>query len=145
MDRSGSMKNWKDSIPDFLGNDFFSEFKGLVSDNNGSARANIYESGNEIICTLSLPGLKLEEVDIYVYQRTLEIRGTLHFDYQGYRLIQEEISQGTIKRSIELPYPVRDDMVDATYRNGILIIHLHRLIQSNKVRKKVNVKNLDDV
>ena len=144
MDRSRSMNNFKNNLPNFLGSDFFSEFQGMVNNANNGARVNIYESGNELICTFALPGLKLEDVDIYAYQRTLEIRATQHIDYKGFRLIQEEIAQGPLKRTIELPYPVRDDKVEATYRGGMLIIHLHRLIQSNQIKKKINVANLDE-
>lgn len=137
---------WKKSLPKFLGEDFFSEFQGIFPDSysNSGTRVNMYESGNELICIFALPGLKLEEVDIYAYQKTLEVRGTLHIDYSGYRLIQEEIVQGSFKRTIELPFPVRDDRVDASYKNGILIIHLHRLIQKNQINNKVNIKQLDE-
>lgn len=135
--------NWKKMMPNFFGDDFFSDFQNILSD-NGGPKINIYESGNEILCIISLPGLKLEEVDIYAYERTLEVRGTIHVDYNGFRLVKEEIPQGPFKRTIELPYPVRDDKVDASYQRGILIIHMHRLIRSTKLQNKVNVKNLDD-
>ncbi len=135
--------NWKKSMPSFLGEDFFSDFQNLLFDSSGP-KINIYESGNEILCVFALPGLKLEDVDIYAYERTLEVRGTLHVDYNGFRLIQEEIPQGPFKRTIELPYPVRDDKVDASYQRGVLVVHLHRLIRSTKVNKKVNIQNLDE-
>lgn len=139
----GGNGNWKKSLPNFLGEDFFSDFQNLIFDNNGP-KLNIYENGNELLCIFALPGLKLEEVDIYAYEKTLEVRGTLHVDYNGFRLIQEEITQGPFKRTVELPYPVRDDRVDASYQRGVLIIHLHRLIRSTPVKKKVNIQNLDD-
>lgn len=135
--------NWKKALPNFLGDDFFSDFQNLIFDSNGP-KINIYESGNEMLVTFALPGLKLEEVDIYAYERTLEVRGTLHVDYNGFRLVHEEITQGPFKRTIELPFPVRDDKVDASYQKGVLIVHLHRLIRSTPIKKKVNIHNLDD-
>ena len=145
MDKFWQMNNWKNQLPKFLGDDFFSEFPGLLNNNSTTGpQANIYESGNELMCVFALPGLKLEDVDIYTFQKTLEVRGMTHVDYKGFRLIQEELSQGPFKRTIELPYPVRDDKVSASYKNGLLIIHLHRKITSNQIKNKVNIKNLDE-
>ncbi|MGO4889709.1 Hsp20/alpha crystallin family protein [Anaerobacillus sp. MEB173] len=135
--------NWKKLLPGFLGDDFFSSFENLGFETN-AFKVNVYESGNEVLCVFAIPGLKIEDVDIYVYQRTIEVRGNVHLDYNGFRLIQEEIPQGSVKRTLELPYPVREDKVDASYQRGMLMIHLHRLIRPNQVKKKVSVKNLDD-
>ncbi|WP_139367523.1 Hsp20/alpha crystallin family protein [Bacillus alkalicellulosilyticus] len=135
--------NWKGMLPNFLGDDFFSSFNQLAT-NSSTTKVNIYESGNELIVVFSLPGLKVEEVDIYAYERTLEVRGTVHIDFNGFRLVQEEMVQGPIKRSIELPFPVKEDKVDAAYQRGMLVIHLHRLIRPNQVKQKINIKNLDE-
>lgn len=143
MNNNGGNANWNKSFQSFFGDDFFSDFQNLIFDSSGP-KLNIYESGNEILCVFALPGLKLEEVDIYAYEKTLEVKGTLHVNYNGFRTIQEEISQGPFKRTVELPYPVRDDKVDASYQRGILIIHLHRLIRSTPIKKKVNIQNLDE-
>ncbi|WP_096201833.1 Hsp20/alpha crystallin family protein [Bacillus sp. FJAT-45350] len=136
-------QNWKSMLPKFLGDDFFSSFDNL-SNENSVVRMNMYETSNELLCVFTLPGLKLEEVDIYAYERTLEVRGTLHTDFSGFRIIQEEIPQGPFKRTIELPFPIRDDKIDAAYQKGLLVIHLHRLIRSNHLKNKVSIKNLDD-
>lgn len=135
--------HWKKTLPKFLGEDFFASFENIASENSG-ASVNIYESSNEVLCVFAIPGLKLDEVDIYAYERTLEVRGTIHFDFNGFRLIQEEIPQGPIKRTIELPFPVRDDKVDASYFRGTLIIHLHRLIRPEHARNKIQIKNLEE-
>lgn len=135
--------NWNKGLPNFMGDDFFSEFKNLMFDNNGP-KVNIYESGNEILVIFSLPGLKMEDIDIYAHEKTLEVRCTIHTDYQGFRLIQDEILQGPVKRTIELPYPIRDDKVDASYQRGLLSIYLHRLIRTNNIKNKIKVKNLEE-
>ena len=134
---------WKKMLPKFLGDDFFSQFDNLQFENSG-VKVNIYESSNELLCVFAVPGLKLEEVDIYAYERTLEIRGNIHIDYKGFRIIQEEITQGPFKRTIELPFPVRDDKIDAAYQRGTLVIHLHRLIRPDQMKHKIKVKNLDE-
>ncbi|WP_216828686.1 Hsp20/alpha crystallin family protein [Alkalihalobacterium elongatum] len=134
---------WQKMIPKFLGDDFFSNFDQVNFQNVGT-KVNIYENGNELLCVFALPGLKLEDVDIYSYERTLEVRGTIHSNFNGYRLIQEEFPQGPFKRTIELPFPVREDKMDASFQRGLLIIHLHRLIKPNQMKQKIKIKNLDE-
>ncbi|WP_026672044.1 Hsp20/alpha crystallin family protein [Alkalihalobacterium bogoriense] len=137
--------NWKKSLPHFLGEDFFSSFENMdiESSTNTNVNMDIYESGHELLCIFTLPGLKLEDVDIYVYEKTLEIRGTMHIDYNGYRLLHQEIYQGPVKRTVELPYPVRDDKVEAFFKRGQLFIHLHRLIRPEQLKNKIKVRDLD--
>lgn len=138
--------NWKKSLPNFLGEDFFSSFENMdieSSSSNTNVNMNIYESGHELMCIFALPGLKLEDVDIYVYEKTLEIRGAVHIDDDGFKLLHQEIYQGPVKRTVELPYAVRDDKVEALFKRGHLFIHLYRLIRPTQSKGKVIVQNLD--
>ncbi|MBU8906369.1 Hsp20/alpha crystallin family protein [Desertibacillus haloalkaliphilus] len=137
------MNNWKGSISDVLGDDFFSEFQELFSDYSRGIRANIYERGQQLICAVQLPGLKLTDVDIYVNNKRLEVRGDISIDDGDRRLLHEEIPQGTMSRTIELPFTVRDDQVDVTYRKGLLVIHLQRFIQTEKLNNKTTVWPLE--
>ncbi|WP_034742768.1 Hsp20/alpha crystallin family protein [Halalkalibacter wakoensis] len=139
--------HWKKSLPNFLGEDFFSAFENMDVEGNSSSHAevsmNIYESGNELLCIFATPGLKLEDVDIYVYEKTLEVRGNINIDYNGFRLVHQEIPQGPIQRTVELPFAVRDDKVEALFKSGHLFIHLHRLFRPNQANNKIIVQNLD--
>lgn len=58
--------------------------------------------------------------------------------------MKEEILQGVFEREIQLPFPVRADKIEATYKNGLVFIQLHRLISDSSKRKKVNVRLLED-
>ncbi|WP_280771965.1 Hsp20/alpha crystallin family protein [Salipaludibacillus daqingensis] len=124
---------------DFLGN-FNSFFNGMVQ----QPRANVYESENEIICAVFLPGIKkVEDIHLTINDRTLEVRGNLNLDYNGFRLNHEEIYQGEFKRVMELPFRVRQDKKDASYQRGILTVHLYRLIPDNKSTHGVTVRDED--
>ncbi|WP_059104085.1 Hsp20/alpha crystallin family protein [Shouchella shacheensis] len=144
---------WKKSLPSFLGEDFFSSFENMdfesspgstTSSTSSSSSVNIYESGHELLCIFALPGLKLEDVDIYVYEKTLEVRGTMHIDYNGFHLLHQELYQGPVMRTLELPYAVRDDKVEALFKRGLLFIHLHRLIRPNQSKNKIIVQDMDN-
>lgn len=135
MNKSGITTNWDRSVHDLLGEDFSQEFPALVK-NHAEVLANIYESGKELICTFSLPGLKDEEVDIYVEHNLLELRGTISVDDRDFRLVQEGILQGPIKRTIELPYPVFEENVQFNYERGLLSVYLKRKPRSTSRKKK---------
>ncbi|MEC5425009.1 Hsp20 family protein [Virgibacillus sp. C22-A2] len=154
-------KAWKEKMPNFLGEDFFTSFENFeendmenASTNNtvsnssnnhnySSVKVNICESNNELLCIFRIPGLKLEEVDIDVYDMTLEIVGYVTIDHKGFSPIQLELYQGPVKRKIKLPYPARHDKINATYRHGYLYVHLHRLIRTRETKKTLDVHDLD--
>ncbi|WP_170885512.1 Hsp20/alpha crystallin family protein [Bacillus alkalicellulosilyticus] len=134
MDKSWQGNSWNE-VEDFLGDDFFSEFQGLLQQKQEQEpKANLYMSGKNIICIFTLPGLTLEDVEIYAEKKTIEIRGTRHLDYPGFRLLQEEIEQGPFKRTLELPYSIEVQEVKSSYQKGVLMIHLLRA--SNEGQKK---------
>jgi HSP20 family protein len=136
-------KSWKQYAQNLLGDDFFGDFKGLLKDKG--PMVNVYESGNEILCLIALPGLKkLNDIDIYVNYSTLNVQGKVAYKFKGFRLIQDEIYEGSFNRTIELPFPVRDHPIDATYEKGLLLVHLHRLIERHDSKPKINIKELEE-
>ncbi|WP_163970571.1 Hsp20/alpha crystallin family protein [Oceanobacillus halotolerans] len=152
--------NWKKSLPNFLGEDFWSTFEDLDlenaevetsqtnnnsnSNNSSGIKVNICEAGNELLCIFRLPGLVLEDVEVDVYDLTLEVVGTIQIDHKGFRPMHMELYQGPVRRKVKLPYPARHDKINATYQHGYLYLHLHRLIPSGETKQKLQVKTDDD-
>lgn len=149
-------KGWKDKLPNFLGEDFFSTFEnfemndmennpnppgGSNSNNYSSIKVNICESDNELLCIFRIPGLHLEDVEVDVYDMTLEIVGSVSIDHKGFRPVQLELYQGPVKRKVKLPYPARHDKIHATYKHGYLYVHLHRLFRNKETKQKLDIKD----
>ncbi|QFT87431.1 Hsp20/alpha crystallin family protein [Bacillus sp. THAF10] len=129
-----NMGDWRKQWDQFFGDEFWKGFEPYFE--NMQTQTNIYKSENEILCVMCLPGLvNPDQVQLYVRPQQLEVKGQINLNIHGYELIDEGIAQGEFERSFELPYPVRDDKVDATYENGILYIHLHRHILSDTKRQ----------
>lgn len=152
-------KGWKRALPNFLGEDFFSsfeQFENLDPENQNNQQTfpnkknlsgihvNIYESGHELLCIFKLPGLKLKEVDIDIYEETIKVTGSVFVDDHGFRPIQQEIFEGEVERKMKLPYPVRHDKIDASYHHGYLIVLLHRHIRPNESKAKVIINDLEE-
>ncbi|TLS34961.1 Hsp20/alpha crystallin family protein [Pseudalkalibacillus caeni] len=143
MEQWNKFHDWKKNMNKFMGNDFWNEFQDMFAGNG--PLVNLYESGNELLCLINVPGLSnINDVDLYVHYRTLKIRGKTRFSFKGFRVIQEEIHQGNFERIVELPFPVRDKPIDATYKKGVLMVHLHRLVESQEKDNRIQIKNLED-
>nr|WP_156291025.1 Hsp20/alpha crystallin family protein [Oceanobacillus salinisoli] len=143
MDPFKQMTDWKKNMDHFFGENFWNEFEGIMKPN--IPQINMYQTDNEILCIVNMPGLKnLNQIDIYVNYTTLELRGNINLEHAHGTVIKEEILQGVFDRKIDLPFPVRADKMDATYKNGLVFIQLHRLISETSNLNKVDIKLLED-
>ncbi|MCH1624688.1 Hsp20/alpha crystallin family protein [Ferdinandcohnia quinoae] len=141
MDQFKNITEWKNQWDQFFGEEFWNNFEPYFD--NSKSQLNIYQAENELLVVLSLPGLaRVDDVDIYVQYQTLSVKGKINLNFKGYEIIQEGIIQGKIEREIQLPFAVREDRIDASYKRGLLIIHLHKLIP-DETRKKITVKDED--
>ncbi len=99
----------------------------------------IFEDRDEIVVRADLPGLKLEDIDIELTGETLTIRGERKFEdtarKDGY--VRIERSYGHFQRSFTISVPVRSDAVKASYRDGLLEVHLPKSEETRP--KKVQV------
>ncbi|MBO8157233.1 MAG: Hsp20/alpha crystallin family protein [Bacillaceae bacterium] len=140
MDPFKNMHEWKKNMDRFFGEQFWNEFEGILKP--PIPQVNMYQADNEIVCICNIPGNQdADRIDVYIDYATLEIKGEIkvHPDYGG-QMIQEEILEGSFERQLDLPFPVRSDKYHADYQNGLLIIHLYRLITKESSKHKVPIK-----
>lgn len=136
--------NWNEWMNHFLGETFFTDFEPLKhSPDAANIKVNICESHNALLCIFQIPGLKLDEVEIDVYDRSLEVIGTVQIDQKGFKPIHLELYQGPVRKKVKLPFPARHDKIRATYHHGYLYVYLHRLIGSDKTKKKIHIETSD--
>lgn len=89
---------------------------------------NMWQGSDAVALTAELPGFDPEDIDISVQDTTLILSGEresadLPDDAVWHR---NERSYGKFVRSINLPYRVDADKVEARFVNGILQVALHR-------------------
>src|SRR5699024_9760689 len=143
MDPFKQMADWRKNMDHFFGDNFWNEFENIIKPT--IPQINIYQHEHELLCIASIPGLTdLKKIEIFVDHTTLELKGAIDIGYSDGTVVKEEILQGVFERSITLPYPVRQDKIKATYQNGLLIIHLHRLSSDESSRNKVSIQLMDD-
>ena len=100
----------------------------------------LYEEKDQVVVKAEVPGLSKDDLEVNLTDSTLTIRGAKKTqedvrdeDYQ-YR----ERSHGAFSRSIELPAEVKTDQATASFKDGILEVHLPKTEDAK--RKSVNVK-----
>lgn len=100
----------------------------------------IKENKDEFVVTAELPGLKKEDIHISYKDGLLTIEGerkkeTEEKDVNYHRV---ERTYGKFSRSFQLPAMVKQDNIDAKYKDGILEIHLPKVEEAKP--KEIEVK-----
>ena len=89
---------------------------------------NVYADGEQATLTAELPGIDPAELDISVHDRSLTLRGERkapeNVDQETWH--RRERLFGRFSRSLELPFAVDPDGVEATYDDGVLTVRLQR-------------------
>ncbi len=98
-----------------------------LRDGGWSAPAvDMYQTDNDVVVRVALPGFKADEVQINVTGDVLTLRGDLKREEEkkdkAWHL--REHRWGSFERSIALPTEVRADQANADFENGILTITL---------------------
>jgi HSP20 family protein len=100
-----------------------------------SPRLEVVERPNEFVVSAELPGIEEKAVDVEVHGNVLTLRGEKRVEKseeQEGRHFTERV-YGEFRRSIELPVDVQADKATASFKNGVLTIHLPKA-EAAKVR-----------
>ena len=101
---------------------------------------NIWTSEEGAIVSAEIPGINVDDLDISVVGETLTVSGSRPLEQldENSRYHRQERGYGSFTRSIELPFQVESDKVEATYQNGVLKIALPRAAAD--MPRKITVK-----
>ena len=112
-------------------NRLFDNFLGQPSLSGTMERAwsppvDMYETRNEVVVAVELPGLNEKDIRLSITGDLLTIQGERQWsnevrDAAHYR---QERWFGKFERALSLPIPVETGQVKATYRDGVLTIKL---------------------
>jgi HSP20 family protein len=85
----------------------------------------LYQSNDNVVAVVELPGMRKEDIDISLHDGTLTISGERERkNAGGEKAERTERYVGTFRRSIALPTRVDASKVSATYEDGILKVTL---------------------
>ena len=85
----------------------------------------IYEAADEVRIYLDLPGLQRESINIHLTGENLTVHGERRQEKrEGSLAVHVERAEGAFHRSFTLGIPLQADNVQASYRDGVLVITL---------------------
>ena len=132
--------NLRDELNSFFEMPFRSSFGQAGQLFTGwSPALDLYESGDNVVAVVELPGMRKEDIDISLHDGTLTISGERKREStNGEKNQRTERYVGTFRRSIALPTRVDAGKVGATYQDGILKVILPKAEEAKPKQIKVS-------
>ncbi|MDL5361053.1 Hsp20/alpha crystallin family protein [Halalkalicoccus sp. NIPERK01] len=119
-----------DEFFDRLGRQFENQ-PGFDQDVFGMGGANrmsidLADRDEEFVVTADAPGFDKNEIDVRVTDRTLTIEAERdeESEERDETYLRSERRSESLRRTVQLPEPVDEESVSATYKNGVLTITL---------------------
>ena len=87
-------------------------------------KCDLYETENELIIEVEIPGLGKEDLHISLHQQLLTITGEFKTLLQTRKYFLKERANRKFKKEITLPYPVAVNLIRTEIHKGVLVIVL---------------------
>ncbi len=94
-------------------------------------RVDFMERDDEYVLRADLPGMKLEDIEVQYHEGTLTLKGERKMEREskdGYH--RQERVYGTFFRSFALGAPVDAEHITATYKDGVLEVHVPKTAEA---------------
>lgn len=107
-----------------------------------SPSIDMYDKKDEIVVKAEIPGVEKENINISLTNSTLTIKGEMKKEEETKEedYYYSERSYGSFGRMLSLPAKVQADKIKASFRNGILEIHLPKAAEAKPEEIKVEVE-----
>lgn len=115
------------------------EEQWFTEDYEGQLAVDVYQTKDNIIIKSTIAGVKPEDLEIYLHNDLLTIRGKRLQEYEETEAdyFYKECYWGGFSRSIILPVEVQADKVEAIFKNGVLKIILPKSQKSKQINVQV--------
>lgn len=131
-----------------LFDDVFRGFgSGLPSLAGGSAfgggwpNVEISDGEKEIKVTAEVPGLEEKDIEVLLDEGVLTLKGEKRSETEDKDRQFSERFYGRFERRIPLGYEVKDDQVDARFKNGVLTVTLPKSEKAQSQVKRIAIKS----
>jgi HSP20 family protein len=99
----------------------------------------IVDRKKEVVVRAEVPGINSDDLDVSIVDRTLTIKGSSRQEEKKEEddYFRHEIRSGTFSRSILLPTDVNASKAKASFKDGVVELHLPKVRASK--RHKISV------
>jgi HSP20 family protein len=96
---------------------------------------NIWIDGNEAVLTTEIPGIDAKDVEISIAGKSVSLRGSRkpEAEGEGETYHRRERWYGQFSKTVELPFSIEADAVEARFQKGVLRVMLPKA-QAEKPR-----------
>ena len=98
----------------------------------------VYANEDGVAVTAELPGVRAEDLEVSAFQDTLTLRGKRPAPDEARAYHRRERQQGEFVRTLNLPFRVDPNRVEANLENGVLRLSLHRPEEDKPKRIKIS-------
>ena len=109
------------------------------SEEEGELAVDLYESKDELILQAVIGGVVISDLDISITNDMITIRGERQRGYKDKieKIYYNDCFWGSFSRSLVLPYEINADKAKAIIKNGMLTIHLPKLVKTKRKTLKI--------
>lgn len=102
---------------------------------------NLWVGEDSLVVTAELAGIGRDDIELTVHEDTLTIQGKRapRADAEKAAWHRRERAFGTFARTVELPFRVDPDKVEARFTNGVLEVELQRPAADRPKKIKISV------
>jgi len=114
----------------------FAKFEDLTP------KVDMFDSKNELVVKMEVPGIDKKNINISISDGMLNVQGEVKKEEETKKddYYYSERSYGSFSRRLRLPVDVKEDLVKATYKDGVLEIKLPKTAKSKPKEIKVQIK-----
>jgi HSP20 family protein len=127
----------------FRNDDFFRDFFnfGWNWNASGNVRIDVQDKGSEYLMEAELPGVSKDQIKIDIHDGVLTLSANQDWEDKKEQdnYIYRERRTGRIERSFSLDN-VREDAVSASYKDGILSIHLPKTDPKRNTKRTIAIE-----
>jgi HSP20 family protein len=92
--------------------------------------ADVYETGEEFVFELEVPGYEEKELAVEVADHTLTVRGARKDEVENDRTLRlHERLESRFERRFELPTSADHEHLSASYGKGLLTVHVAKTVE----------------
>lgn len=104
----------------------------------------IDETDKEMVITAELPGVSDKDVEVSLAGDILTIKGEKRSEREEKNGDSTYMERrfGSFSRSVRLPFEVKDERVDAKFKDGVLTIHLPKPAELQRAVRRIDVKSV---
>lgn len=109
-------------------------------DSEGELTVDVYQTDKEIVIQSAIAGIEPEDLDISIEKDMVTIRGKREkqFEEEEKNYFYQECYWGRFSRKIILPAEVNSSKINASMKNGILIIRIPKI--EGKKKTKISIR-----